>query len=116
MQSPSTLCTHGEAVSGVPSVVTFRQEQAMKLMTTAAKKGSMVFLSAAHAESDRMVDAGLWQRAAERRVMSNSMTFYPKQENKKTVLESSKFRLEKLLGVLHSVAGTASPYYEANFS
>jgi hypothetical protein len=24
MQSPITFCTHGEAVSGVPSVVTFR--------------------------------------------------------------------------------------------
>jgi hypothetical protein len=27
MQSPSTFSTHGEAVSGVPSLVTFRQVQ-----------------------------------------------------------------------------------------
>ena len=98
MQSPSTLCTHGEAVSGVPSVVTFRQEQAMKLMTTAATKGSMVFLSAAHTESDRMVDAGLWQRAAERRVMSNSVTFYPKTGKQENSSREFKVPVGEIIG------------------
>ena len=41
MQSPITFCTHGDAVSGVPSVVTFRHVQDM--ISTASEASAADF-------------------------------------------------------------------------
>ena len=43
MQSPITFCTHGDAVSGVPSVVTFRHVQDMISAASEASAADFFF-------------------------------------------------------------------------